>query len=221
MRAGPPFLDLPVRTGSAAQALAGGPEAGRRQAKPVEQEQDRERDEDEGGDGRGQEGEGGTRGGVRTRAWVSARDRRVVVFVGTRWSSTSERSLVASLPGLLLASEAAPPGARAPGSVRRAANVRRRCPTACTSSLRRRPRSTSSGRATSRPTRRGSLRATSTSRCVTRAAASLRRRLMIGTTDGGRALTLVIERTIEPTTWLIVTGWSSTDAERNLLGRWR
>lgn len=44
------------------------------------------------------------------------------------------------------------------------------------------------------------------------------RRLMIGTTDGGRVLTLVIERTIEPTTWLIVTGWSSTDAERNLLG---
>jgi hypothetical protein len=31
------------------------------------------------------------------------------------------------------------------------------------------------------------------------------------------ALTLVIEQTIEPTTWLIVTGWSSTDAERNRL----
>ena len=42
---------------------------------------------------------------------------------------------------------------------------------------------------------------------------------MIGTTDGGRVLTLVIERTIEPTTWLIVTGWSATDAERNLLAR--
>jgi hypothetical protein len=42
-------------------------------------------------------------------------------------------------------------------------------------------------------------------------------RLMIGTTDGGRILTLVIERTIDPTTWLIVTGWSSTDVERNLL----
>ena len=26
-----------------------------------------------------------------------------------------------------------------------------------------------------------------------------------------------IERTIEPTTWLVVTGWSSTEAERNLL----
>jgi hypothetical protein len=45
------------------------------------------------------------------------------------------------------------------------------------------------------------------------------RRLMIGETDGGRALTLVIQRTHEPTTWLIVTGWSSTDAERNLLDR--
>jgi len=42
---------------------------------------------------------------------------------------------------------------------------------------------------------------------------------MIGSTDGGRALTLVIERTIDPTTWLIATGWSSTDAERNLLER--
>jgi len=41
---------------------------------------------------------------------------------------------------------------------------------------------------------------------------------MIGTTDGGRALTLVIERTLDLTTWLVVTGWSSTDAERNLLG---
>jgi hypothetical protein len=45
-----------------------------------------------------------------------------------------------------------------------------------------------------------------------------RRRLVIGNTDGGRARTLVIERTIDPTTWLIVTGWSATDAERNLLG---
>jgi hypothetical protein len=47
------------------------------------------------------------------------------------------------------------------------------------------------------------------------------RRLLIGTTDGARALTLVIERTIEPTTWLIVTGWSSTEAERNLVSRQR
>lgn len=46
-----------------------------------------------------------------------------------------------------------------------------------------------------------------------------RRRLMIGNTDGGRILTLVIERSIDPTTWLIVTGWSATDVERKLLDR--
>jgi hypothetical protein len=46
-----------------------------------------------------------------------------------------------------------------------------------------------------------------------------KRRLIVGATDGGRVLTLVIERTIDPSTWLIVTGWSSTDAERNLLER--
>lgn len=43
------------------------------------------------------------------------------------------------------------------------------------------------------------------------------RRLMIGRTDGGRFLTLVIEQTTEPTSWLVVTGWPSTDTERNLL----
>ena len=46
-----------------------------------------------------------------------------------------------------------------------------------------------------------------------------RRRLLIGETDGGRVLTLVIERTVEPTTWLVVTGWNATAAERNLLSR--
>ena len=45
------------------------------------------------------------------------------------------------------------------------------------------------------------------------------RQLLVGCTDGGRVLTLVIERTIDPTTWLIVTGWSSTGGERNLLRR--
>jgi hypothetical protein len=45
------------------------------------------------------------------------------------------------------------------------------------------------------------------------------RRLLIGLTDGGRALTIVIEPTVDPTTWLIVTGWSSTAVERNLLER--
>lgn len=43
------------------------------------------------------------------------------------------------------------------------------------------------------------------------------RLLLIGETDGDRRLTLVIERTVDPTTWLIVTGWSSTEAERKIL----
>jgi hypothetical protein len=42
---------------------------------------------------------------------------------------------------------------------------------------------------------------------------------LIGRTDGGRTLTLVIERTVNPTTWLVVTGWKSTDAERTILER--
>jgi hypothetical protein len=46
-----------------------------------------------------------------------------------------------------------------------------------------------------------------------------RRRLLIGSTDGGRVLTLVIEQTADPTTWLIVTGWSATLAERRILRR--
>jgi len=44
-----------------------------------------------------------------------------------------------------------------------------------------------------------------------------KRLLLIGCTDGARLLTLVIERTMEPTTWLVVTGWSSTPAERKIL----
>ncbi|HTW41590.1 MAG TPA: hypothetical protein VMD79_04710 [Solirubrobacteraceae bacterium] len=44
-----------------------------------------------------------------------------------------------------------------------------------------------------------------------------KRRLLIGRTDGGRVLTLVIERTVDPTTWLIVTGWESSPRERKLL----
>jgi len=46
-----------------------------------------------------------------------------------------------------------------------------------------------------------------------------RRRLLVGATDGGRVLTLVIEKTVDPTTWLLVTGWSATLAERRILGR--
>jgi hypothetical protein len=47
------------------------------------------------------------------------------------------------------------------------------------------------------------------------------RRFFIGRTSGGRVLTLVIERTLNPTTWLIITGWSATDRERILLERMR
>lgn len=45
-----------------------------------------------------------------------------------------------------------------------------------------------------------------------------KRRLLIGRTDGGRALTLVVEQTVDPTTWLVVTGWDATPRERRLLG---
>lgn len=44
-----------------------------------------------------------------------------------------------------------------------------------------------------------------------------KRRLLIGATDGGRVLTLVVERTSDPTTWLTVTGWDATPRERRLL----
>lgn len=44
-----------------------------------------------------------------------------------------------------------------------------------------------------------------------------RRRLLVGRTDGGRVLTLVIEQTVDPTTWRIVTGWDSSRHERKLL----
>jgi hypothetical protein len=47
-----------------------------------------------------------------------------------------------------------------------------------------------------------------------------KRQLLIGRSDGGRALTLVvIEQTVDPTTWLIVTGWDSSPRERKLLRR--
>jgi uncharacterized DUF497 family protein len=43
--------------------------------------------------------------------------------------------------------------------------------------------------------------------------------MLIGLTDGGRALTLVIEETVDPSKWLIVTGWRSDDRERRMLRR--
>ena len=45
------------------------------------------------------------------------------------------------------------------------------------------------------------------------------RRLVIGRSDANRVLTLVIEETMEPTTWLLITGWDSTSAERKILER--
>ena len=45
------------------------------------------------------------------------------------------------------------------------------------------------------------------------------RRLLIGRTDGGRVLTVVIEATLDPTTWLPVTAWDSDLAERKILER--
>jgi hypothetical protein len=46
----------------------------------------------------------------------------------------------------------------------------------------------------------------------------LERRVLIGRTDGGRILTLVIEQTPDPESWLIITGWESTAAERKIIG---
>jgi hypothetical protein len=43
------------------------------------------------------------------------------------------------------------------------------------------------------------------------------RLLLVGQTNGGRVLTLVLERTIDPTSWLIVTGWDATERERRIL----
>lgn len=43
------------------------------------------------------------------------------------------------------------------------------------------------------------------------------RRLIVGRTNGGRVLTLVIERTADPTNWLVVTGWDSANHERRMI----
>lgn len=43
------------------------------------------------------------------------------------------------------------------------------------------------------------------------------RRFLIGKTNGGRPLTVVIEPTDDPTTWLVVTGWESTPTQRKIL----
>ncbi|MHB8660044.1 MAG: BrnT family toxin [Solirubrobacteraceae bacterium] len=41
--------------------------------------------------------------------------------------------------------------------------------------------------------------------------------LMIGQTDGGRVLTVVLEATRDDVVWRPVTGWDSTPEERRLL----
>ena len=43
--------------------------------------------------------------------------------------------------------------------------------------------------------------------------------MLIGRTDGGRVLSLVIERTPDPNSWEIVTGWTASPRERKVLGR--
>lgn len=43
------------------------------------------------------------------------------------------------------------------------------------------------------------------------------RRYLIGQTNGGRFLTIVIASTVEPTTWLVITGWEATSRQRRLL----
>ena len=43
------------------------------------------------------------------------------------------------------------------------------------------------------------------------------RRYLIGQSNGGRFLTIVIAPTVEPTTWLVITGWEATSTQRRLL----
>lgn len=43
------------------------------------------------------------------------------------------------------------------------------------------------------------------------------RRLLVGRTHGGRALTLVVERTLDSTTWAVISGWTATRRERKML----
>jgi len=45
------------------------------------------------------------------------------------------------------------------------------------------------------------------------------RKLIIGRTSGGRYLTLVVEPTVDPTDWLVVTGWDSANHERRMVER--
>jgi uncharacterized DUF497 family protein len=51
-----------------------------------------------------------------------------------------------------------------------------------------------------------------------RSVTGMPRFLLIGCTDGGRVLTTVIEQTVDPSTWLIVTAWPAANNERRILG---
>jgi uncharacterized DUF497 family protein len=43
------------------------------------------------------------------------------------------------------------------------------------------------------------------------------RLMLIGQTDGGRVLTIIIEGTRDPNSWEIVTGWTASPRERKVL----
>ena len=43
--------------------------------------------------------------------------------------------------------------------------------------------------------------------------------LLVGRTDGGRVLAFVVERTLDPNSWVIVTGWTASPRERKVLDR--
>ena len=43
------------------------------------------------------------------------------------------------------------------------------------------------------------------------------RQMLVGQTDGGRVLTLVVERTFDPISWVIVTGWTADSRERKVI----
>jgi len=41
--------------------------------------------------------------------------------------------------------------------------------------------------------------------------------MIVGKTSGGRVLTLVVERTADPSDWLVITGWDSANHERRMI----
>jgi hypothetical protein len=52
-----------------------------------------------------------------------------------------------------------------------------------------------------------------------RNAAVWKRYTLVGHTDGERPLTIVIEETCDPASWLVITGWKSSIRERTLTWR--